>query len=77
MQIFEYVKVPVLCAGIVEEELHASWILQHVSENPACKLLLLDTNILEQELQSVARECWNKEIVVFVDPVSVYKSTRC
>lgn len=65
------------CAGIVEEALPASWILQHVTESPACKLLLLDTNIPERELRTVAHACWQKHIIVVVDPVSVFKSTRC
>jgi hypothetical protein len=66
-----------LAAGIVEEALTSVWMLQQVRQSPACRVVLLDTNISERELRPTAMHCWHKGIIVFVDPVSVPKSTRC
>lgn len=62
--------------GIVEDKLHSVWISERLQANPQCRYVLLEANLHPETLCIVARECWQKDLIVLVDPVSVTKALR-
>lgn len=62
--------------GIIEEKLHSSWITERLQCNPLCRHVLLDANLHPETLSVMTRTCWQKDLIVWVDPVSVTKALR-
>ena len=69
-----------IAAGVADtgiiEKLQSSWIIERLQCNVLCRHVLLDANLHPETLSVVARTCWQKDLIVWVDPVSVTKALR-